>query len=197
MVCNICKGRGHINVNGKWKKCSCLEKERISSAMAGSGVCAEFIEEDATLNKQRAMAITNQFIAKLSEGKIPKMAPIYFSSHNCEYFAARYVEAAIKYGFSAQIINLADLTDLYFNREQTQFSSLFNGPALLGLRVGTELPNSVAAMILTNVLRSRRLQGKSTFIISTVHTSVFPSRYNAEIATLLKDSKLFIPAEVR
>ena len=157
----------------------------------------EFLDQDESLNKQRPMAITNQFIKKLEEGRLPKMAPIYFSAHKCEYYAARYIEAAIKYGFSAQIINLADLADLYFNREQTQFSSLFNGPDLLGLRIGMELPNSVAAMILTNVLRTRRLQGKSTFIISTVHTSVFPTRYNAEVAGMLKDTKLFVPVEVR
>ena len=196
MSCPKCRGKGHILVQGKWRKCECLELNRISNSLNSSGVCAEFLKQDEAMNKTRAMSITNQFIKKLETGKVPKMAPIYFSSHKCEYYAARYIEAAIKYGFSAQIINLADLTDLYFNREQTQFSSLFNGPDLVGLRIGTELPNSVAAMILTNVLRTRRLQGKSTFIISTVHTSLFPTRYNAEIATMLRDSKLFVPVEV-
>lgn len=197
MACPKCKGRGHINVGGRWTKCDCLLRERISSSLSASGICAEFAEEDDALNKQRPMLITKQFIAKLEQGHLPKMAPIYFSAHKCEYYAARYIEAAIKYGFSAQIINLSDLTDLYFNREQTQFSSLFSGPSLLGLRIGMELPNSVAAMILTNVLRTRRLQGKSTFIISTVHTSLFATRYNAEVSNMLKDTKLFVPVEVK
>lgn len=197
MVCPKCKGKGHIFIDGKWVLCDCVINSRLEEKLSKSGVCLDYLKEDKKLNNTRAMIITRQFIDKIKEnGRIPRMGPLYFSSDNSEYFAARYIKAALSLGFSAQILNLQDLIDLYFNREQSKFSSEFSGVDLLGLRIGLEIPNSVAAMVITNVIYGRRLQGKSTFVISFVPKEQFASRYTAAVNRILLDSKQFVPIEV-
>ena len=203
--CKKCNGEGILKSNLGYVECTCMKKSKIIAREICNGVPERLIDKKlVNVNNKTVAKFLQDYIDNLQSNidSLTNLLVIGDNKLNIVEILSIFINSiSFKKNNKGYFYNsvMCDLNDLmqssYLTKSSTEYKNIYNkiidGSDLLIINyVGSETDtrNDLTARFLSNIITRRAINGKLTFLSSTLKVDELNNKYGNELSSLFNSN---------